>query len=91
MEKKVLNYRIVVEKENDDKGKTVYNAYCKTLGIADYGKTINQAISRITSLIKFHIESLALEGHKVPVEKEQTTVITSIKIPTPSHARFLYT
>ncbi len=44
MNKKVLNYRVVVEKENVSKRKYVYNAYCPTLGIADYGNTIDLAI-----------------------------------------------
>lgn len=92
MEKKVLNYRIIVEKERieDKKGKHVYNAYCTTLGVVDYGDTIDEAINRITSLIQFHIESLTQEGHDVPVEKDVTTVITSVEVKTPLHAKFSY-
>lgn len=91
MEKKVLNYRIIVEKEKSDrKGKYVFNAYCPTLGIADYGNTIDQAIDRITSLIQFHIESLIEEKHAVPVEKDATTIITSIAIETSPDAKFTY-
>lgn len=90
MESKVLNYRIIVEKEKTEEGKYVYNAYCATLGIADFGKTIDQAIQRITSLIKFHIESLIQEGHKVPLENESTTVVTSIVIPTPPQMKISY-
>lgn len=91
MEKKVLNYRIIIEKERSGrKGRYVFNAYCPTLGIADYGNTIDQAIDRITSLMHFHIESLIEEKYPVPVEKDATTVITSIAIETSPHAKFTY-
>ncbi len=91
MEKKVLNYRIIVEKEKSAiKRKYVFNAYCPTLGIADYGNTIDQAIDRITSLIHFHIESLIEEKRAVPVEKDATTVITSIAIKASPDAKFSY-
>jgi len=91
MEKKVLNYRIIIEKERSDKkGKYVFNAHCPTLGVADYGNTIDQAIERITSLIQFHIESLIEEKYPVPIEEDVTTVITSVSIKTPSYAKFTY-
>jgi len=57
MEKRILNYRIIIEPEKIGR-KTVNNAYCPTLGLADFGNSIDEAIQRIQSLIKFHIESL---------------------------------
>ena len=57
MEKQVLNYRIIIEPEKMGR-KTVYNAYCDTLGLADYGDSIDEVIKNIKSLIKFHIECL---------------------------------
>lgn len=89
MEKKILNYRITVEKEKSG-DKYVYNAYCSALGLADYGKTIDQAIERITKLIQFHIESLALEKKQIPAEKETTTVITSVQIPASPGLKLTY-
>lgn len=76
MERKVLNYRILVEKEQAS-----YSAYCPVLGLADFGKTIDEAVARISDLIRFHIESLSRLGYTVPVEKEATTVITSVDVP----------
>ena len=89
MQKTILNYRITIEREKLD-GKNVYNAYCSALGLADYGKTLDEALKRITELIKFHIESLQKLGHAVPVEKESTTVITSVEIPISSHVKLSY-
>ena len=39
MEKKILNYRIIIEKEKVSNGKYVYNASCPVLGLADFEKT----------------------------------------------------
>jgi hypothetical protein len=39
MQTKLLNYRVIVEPETYPNGDKVYNAYCPTLGITDYGDT----------------------------------------------------
>ena len=75
MEKKVLNYTVVIEKEGD-----VYNAYCKTLGLADFGNSIGQATKRIKAMIQFHIDSLTRLGHVVPVEKDNSLIVTSVQV-----------
>jgi len=85
METKILNYRIIIEKEEKN-----YVAFCPTLGLSDYGKTIDQAIERIKKLIKFHIESLLQLGYPVPAEKEITTLITSVEIPFSSSIKIAY-
>jgi len=85
METKILNYKIIIEKE----GKT-YVAYCPTLGLSDYGKTIDQALNRIKNLIKFHIESLSQLNYSIPAEKETTTLITSVEIPLSSSVKIAY-
>ncbi len=77
---KVLNYRVHIEAEIAGK-KRVYNAHCPTLGLSDFGNTIDQALARLTALIEFHIESLIKIGQKVPIESDNTTVITTVTIP----------
>ena len=44
MQKQVLNYRIIIEPEKMGR-KVVYNAYCDTLGLADYGDSIEELIT----------------------------------------------
>ncbi len=64
MQKQVLNYRIIIEPEKMGR-KTAYNAYCDTLGLADYGYSVEEAIKNIKSLMKFHIKCLlenSIEG-----------------------------
>lgn len=77
--KKVLNYRIIIEPEKQGK-KVVYNAYCPTLGIADYGDSIDQALKNIQSLIKFHIRNLLEDNQEVPLENTTEEIITSTRV-----------
>ncbi|MDP2861122.1 MAG: type II toxin-antitoxin system HicB family antitoxin [bacterium] len=83
MEKRILNFRVIIEKENG-----AYNAHCPFLGLSDFGKTIDEALERITKLIKFHLESMAELGYEIPTEKETTTIVTSVEIPFSSSAKF---
>lgn len=73
METKILNYKIVIEKE-----KKTYVSYCPALSLSDYGKTIDEAITRMKNLIKFHVESLSQSGYPIPVEKDGTTLLLCI-------------
>lgn len=85
METKILNYKIMVEKEDG-----VYVAICPSLGLSDYGKSIDQALKRLKKLMKFHIETLFKLNYPIPVEKETTTLITSVEIPVSSSVKFSY-
>ena len=79
MQAKVLNYRIIIEPEKQGK-KTVYNAYSPTLGLADYGDSIDDAIKNIKALVKFHVENLLEEGLEVPQENTSQELITSTTV-----------
>lgn len=84
MEKKILNYRIIIEKEKYEDGSIVYVAYCPTLGISDYADTVEEVLSSIKDGIELAIESLAKEGQEVPVDHVEEQIITSAKIIVPS-------
>ena len=79
MQTKVLSYRIIIEPEKQGK-KTVYNAYCPTLGVADYDDSIDEAIKNIKALIKFHVESLLEERLEVPQENTTQEIIASTTV-----------
>lgn len=66
-ETQVLNYRVIIEKEHYEDGTPVYSALVPTLGIADYGPTIEKALENTKECIKFHIDCLIEEGEKVPL------------------------
>ena len=86
--KKILNYRVHIEKELTGK-KATYNASCPTLGLADFGASIDEAIEHITKLIEFHIETLGQLGHSVPIERDATSVITSVHVSVPRGVHYL--
>ena len=88
----IYNYRLVIEKEVSavKKNRIVFNAYCPALGLADCGSTIDTAITNITKLISFHIESLVELGHRVPNEHNATTVVTSVSVPVSVSKRLSY-
>lgn len=79
MEKKVLNYRVIIEPEKMGR-KVFYNAYCPTLGLADYGESIEEAFSRIQKLVKFHIESLIEDKQPIPFPDTEEGFISLAKV-----------
>ena len=66
MKTKVLNYKVLVEKETQGDGKIVFVTQVPTLGVSDFGDTIEKALENTEKLIKFHVESLIDEGSKIP-------------------------
>ena len=46
MKTTILNYRIIVEKEKQNKG-FLCVAYAPSLGISDFGKTVDEATSNV--------------------------------------------
>jgi len=80
-ETKVLNYRVIIEKEHYDDGTPVYSTYVPTLGIADYGPTIEEALENTKEGIKFHIECLIEEGEKVPFPDKVTVPMYRYPLP----------
>lgn len=66
-EAQVLNYRVIIKKEYYDDGTPVYSTQVPTLGIADYGPSVEKALENTQKCIKFHIECLIEEGEKVPL------------------------
>lgn len=81
MEKKIFNYRVIIEPEKMGR-KTVYNAYCPSLGIADYGDSIEKALDSMRDGIELAIQSLKEEGKEVPKDNIEEQFITAVRIST---------
>lgn len=77
-----LNYRIIIEPEKMGK-KVVYNAYCPTLGVADYGDSIDEVLKSIKDGIELALECLAEEDKEIPIDniKDQTVTTTEVDVP----------
>jgi predicted RNase H-like HicB family nuclease len=84
MEKHLLNYRIIIEKEKYEDGSSVYVAYCPTLGVSDYGDSVEEVLASIKDGIELAVESLAKEGKEVPIDHIEDQIIASAKISIPS-------
>lgn len=82
MQKKILNYRIIIEPETYDDGSTVYVAYCPSLGISDYGDSVEEVLKSIRDGIQLAIESLAKEKKEIPVDNIERQIITSATVTT---------
>lgn len=93
MEEKVLNYRVIIEPDRrlatDD---FCFTAYCPTLGIADSGDTVEEALSNIKEAISVWIETLIRDEMEVPkddVTENAFITMASVKAPKYTHQAFL--
>jgi len=83
MQRKVLNYRVIIEPEKYPDGSKVYNAYCPTLGVADYGNSVEKVLESIKDGILLAIESLAKEKQEIPEDNLEEQIVTSTQIEIP--------
>jgi predicted RNase H-like HicB family nuclease len=91
MQKQVLNYRVIIQPEKYDDGSTVYTAYCPTLGVADYGDTIEEVLASIKDGIELAIESMAREGEEIPTDLIEKQIITTASVSVPKKFRVALT
>lgn len=57
MQKNILNYRIIIEPEKYDDDSLVYVGYVPSLGISDYGDTIEDVLESIKDGIQLAVET----------------------------------
>ncbi len=63
LKKQAINYRVIVKPDHrTGSGKRCYVAICPTLGVADDGDTVEEALANLQNTIIFHLESLKEEG-----------------------------
>ncbi|OGE37996.1 hypothetical protein A3D79_03590 [Candidatus Daviesbacteria bacterium RIFCSPHIGHO2_02_FULL_39_8] len=86
MQKQVLNYRIIIEPEKMGK-KIVYNAACPTLGVYDYGDSIDEVLKSIKDGIELAIEYLRDEGQEIPVDDVEKQVVTTTQVELPDNSK----
>ena len=81
MKTRVLDYRIIIEPdEQTGTNKPGYTAYCPTLGVADDGETIDEAIRNVRNAIKAYVDSLVKDDLPVPVDEPKTDIVTTTQI-----------
>ncbi|MDO8609877.1 MAG: type II toxin-antitoxin system HicB family antitoxin [bacterium] len=90
MDKRFLNYRIIIEKEKYENGLPVYVAYCPTLGISDYGKTVEKAKENMKEAIECHVQGLIKEGNEVPAPDNEEAYFSQTMISVPKNIRLAF-
>lgn len=89
MRTKILNYRIIVTPDKQTgTGKLGYTALCPTLGVADDGNTISEALVNVKGAIKVYVDSLVEDQQPVPVDDLEHDVVTATQIVVPSTFQF---
>lgn len=90
MRTKVLNYRIIVSSDTQTgTGKLGFTAFCPTLGVADDGDTIEEALKNVKGAIQAYIDSLVEDKEFVPVDQPQQDIITTTQVVVPHSLRFV--
>ena len=92
MQKTILNYRVVVEPDTRVGTKQkCFTAYCPTLGIADDGDTVDEALKSIKEGIKCYVEALVKDGVKVPApDNLNEGVVSGVSISFSKKVSFSY-
>ena len=90
MRTKVLNYRIIVSPDiQTGTRKPCFTALCPTLGVADDGDTIEEALENVKGAIQVFIESLVEDKKSVPVDQPQQDIVTTTQVSAPPRLRFV--
>lgn len=85
MDTKVLRYNVIIKKEGKD-----FVAYVPTLGISDFGKTVDQAKQHVKEAIECHIEGLIKTKSEVPFSDTQDFYISQTEVTLPKAIKFAY-
>lgn len=89
MQTKVLNYRIIVSPDKETgTGKPGYTAISPTLGVADDGNTIEEALANVSGSIKAYVDSLVEDKKPVPVDQPEKDIVTTAQISVSPRLRF---
>lgn len=85
MKAKVLRYNVLIRKE----GK-YFVAYVPTLGISDFGKTIDLAKENVQNAIACHIEGLVKTRTEIPSPDTKDFYLSQAEVPVPKNFRLAF-
>ena len=88
MRAKILDYRVIVTPDEQTGGGEIgYTAFCPSLGVADDGDTIEEALKNVKGAIRVYVESLVKDREPVPVDHPQRDIVTTTQIFAPPSLR----
>lgn len=79
----LLKYHVIIQKEGGN-----YIAYVPTLGISDFGETVDRAKENITKAIACHIEGLAKTKTEVPLPDTSDFYLSQTEVAVPGNFQF---
>lgn len=79
MAKKSRNYRILIEKEKTENG-YVYVSFVPSLGISDFGKSVDEAVKNTEKAIKLYLETLSSLRKGIPETDSQEYYVVNKQI-----------
>ena len=86
MRTKILNYRIIVNPDTQTgTGKFGFTALCPTLGVADDGDTVEQALTNVKDAIQVYIDSLVEDNKTLPIDRPEHDIVTTTQVNAPHH------
>ncbi|HCM38208.1 MAG: hypothetical protein UV61_C0019G0041 [Candidatus Gottesmanbacteria bacterium GW2011_GWB1_43_11] len=85
MKTAILRYQVVIRKEGSS-----YIADVPTLGISDFGETIEKAKKNIHAAIQCHIEGLIKTNTEVPKPDTDDYFISVTEVSIPQPVRLAY-
>lgn len=85
MKTTVLRYNILIKKEGKN-----YVAYVPTLGISDFGKTVDEAQKHVRGAITCHIEGLLKTHTEVPAPDTQKVYLSQTEVTIPKNVKFAF-
>ncbi|MFC1790617.1 type II toxin-antitoxin system HicB family antitoxin [Patescibacteria group bacterium] len=89
MKTKVLDYRIIVSPDVETgTDKPGFTALCPTLGVADDGDTIEEALENVKEAIQIYVDSLIEDNIAVPVDRTQQDFVTTTQVIATGSLRF---
>lgn len=65
----------------------VYNASCPTLGVYDYGDSIDEVLKSIKDGIELAIECMKDDGKEIPVDDVEKQMVTTTQVKAPHDIR----
>ena len=85
MKTTMLRYNVLIKKEEKH-----YVAYVPTLGISDFGKTMEEAQKHVRGAIALHIEGLIKTRTEVPAPDTQEVYLNQTEVAIPKNVKFAF-
>ena len=85
MQQRILNYRVIIEPYRQKGKRTVYLAECPTLGVFDWGNSVETVLKSVREGITIHIHNLVKANEEIPIDNIEEEMLTTTQVRIPLH------